>query len=76
VLVKVSTRAVSAGARATLYAATLAQPGSYTGPQRFGETRGYIGPARLSTCASDDKLARRLWQVSEELTGLRYPWPS
>jgi NAD(P)-dependent dehydrogenase (short-subunit alcohol dehydrogenase family) len=76
VVVKLFTQSAASGARATLYAATQASPGSYTGPQRFGETRGYIGPARLSTFASDDKLARRLWQVSEELTGLRYPWPS
>lgn len=75
VLVKLFTQSAAAGARATLYSATLAEPGSYTGPQRFGETRGYIGPARLSPFAADPKLGRRLWQVSEELTGLRYPWP-
>jgi NAD(P)-dependent dehydrogenase (short-subunit alcohol dehydrogenase family) len=73
-LVKVFTQSAAAGARPTLYAATQAEPGSYTGPQRFGETRGRIGPARLSSCAQDERLARRLWQVSEELTGLRYPW--
>jgi NAD(P)-dependent dehydrogenase (short-subunit alcohol dehydrogenase family) len=72
--VKVFTQSPSAGARATLYAATEAAPGSYTGPQRFGETRGSIGPARLSTQAQDEKLARRLWQVSEEMTGFRYQW--
>jgi NAD(P)-dependent dehydrogenase (short-subunit alcohol dehydrogenase family) len=74
--VKVFTQSARAGARATLYAATVAAPGSYTGPQRFGETRGPIGPARLSTLAQDEKLARRLWQVSEEMTGLRYEWGS
>jgi NAD(P)-dependent dehydrogenase (short-subunit alcohol dehydrogenase family) len=74
--VKVFTQSAAAGARPTLYAATEAAPGSYTGPQRFGETRGPIGPARLSTLAADEKLARRLWQVSEELTGFHYPWPS
>ncbi|WP_375480637.1 oxidoreductase [uncultured Jatrophihabitans sp.] len=66
----------SAAARATLYAATQAEPGSYTGPRLFGETRGPIGPARRSTLAQDEKLARRLWQVSEELTGFRYDWPA
>ncbi len=75
-LVKVFTQSAAAGARPTLYAATQAEPGFYTGPQRFGETRGRIGPARLSACAQDERLARRLWQVSEDLTGLRYPWPS
>jgi hypothetical protein len=72
VFVKLFTQSATAGARAVLYAATEAEPGSYTGPQRFGETRGSIGPARLSPLAQDEKLAHRLWQVSEEMTGLRY----
>jgi NAD(P)-dependent dehydrogenase (short-subunit alcohol dehydrogenase family) len=72
--VKIFTQSAAAGARATLFAATVAEPGSYTGPQWLGETRGPIGRARMSTYAQDEKLARRLWQVSEEMTGLRYPW--
>jgi NAD(P)-dependent dehydrogenase (short-subunit alcohol dehydrogenase family) len=68
------TQPPSIGARATLYAATRATPGSYTGPRRIGETRGAIGAARRSSQAQDEKLARRLWQVSEELTGFRYVW--
>jgi NAD(P)-dependent dehydrogenase (short-subunit alcohol dehydrogenase family) len=74
VFLKLFVQSAAAGARATLYAATEAEPGSYTGPQWFGETRGPIGPARLSSYAQDEKLARRLWQVSEEMTGLRYEW--
>ncbi|MDT4945969.1 MAG: hypothetical protein QOH14_2702 [Pseudonocardiales bacterium] len=74
--VKLFTQSALAGARATLYAATLGEPGSYTGPQRLGETRGSIGPARRSTFAQDERLARRLWQVSEEITGFHYPWPA
>lgn len=74
VFLKLFVQSAAAGARATLYAATAAEPGSYTGPQWFGETRGPIGPARLSPFAQDEKLARRLWQVSEEMTGLRYDW--
>lgn len=74
VFVKVFTQSAAAGARASLYAATVASPGSYTGPQVLGETRGPIGPARLSALARDERLARRLWQVSEELTGFRYDW--
>jgi NAD(P)-dependent dehydrogenase (short-subunit alcohol dehydrogenase family) len=72
--VRAFTQSAAAGARSTLYAATVAEPGSYTGPQRFGETRGPVGPARLSSLASDEALARRLWAVSVELTGFRYPW--
>jgi hypothetical protein len=71
---KVFTQSAAAGARPTLYAATEAEPGSYTGPGRFGETRGAIGPAKLQPLAQDEALARQLWQVSEELTGLHYPW--
>jgi NAD(P)-dependent dehydrogenase (short-subunit alcohol dehydrogenase family) len=74
VFLKIFVQSASAGARATLFAATEGAPGSYTGPQRLGETRGSIGPAKLSQFAQDDKLARRLWQVSEEMTGLRYAW--
>ncbi len=74
IFVKVFNQSAAAGARATLYAAIEAEPGSYTGPRVFGETRGPIGPARLSTPAQDEKLARRLWQVSEEMTGFRYDW--
>ncbi len=64
-----------AAARAVLFAASAAEPGSYTGPQRLGETRGRIGPARLSPLAEDEKLAHQLWLVSEDLTGFHYPWP-
>jgi NAD(P)-dependent dehydrogenase (short-subunit alcohol dehydrogenase family) len=74
VFVKIFTQSAAAGARASLFAAAAAEPGSYTGPQLLGETRGPIGPAKLSAQAQDEKLARRLWQVSEELTGFRYEW--
>jgi NAD(P)-dependent dehydrogenase (short-subunit alcohol dehydrogenase family) len=75
VFVRAVTHSAVAGARAPLYAATLAEPGSYTGPQYLGETRGPIGPAKMSNLARDERLARRLWDVSVELTGFRYPWP-
>ena len=58
------------GAEAILYAATVAAPGSYTGPQGWGEVRGGVGPAKLSRLATDEDLARRLWARSEELTGV------
>lgn len=60
------------GANPTLYAATLAEPGSYTGPQRFREIRGPIGPAKLSKYARDADLGRKLWTLSEELTGVDF----
>ncbi|MFW6868296.1 SDR family NAD(P)-dependent oxidoreductase [Nocardioides sp. CPCC 206347] len=60
------------GANPSLYAATLAEPGSYSGSRRFRETRGPVGPARLSTYASDAELGRKLWTLSEELTGVGF----
>jgi len=63
-------QSAAAGANLTLYAATAAEPGSYTGPQRLRETRGPVGPARLSRYAQDDELAFKLWDVSEQQTGV------
>ncbi|MGZ6792331.1 MAG: SDR family NAD(P)-dependent oxidoreductase, partial [Mycobacteriales bacterium] len=47
-------QSAAAGANPSLYAATEAAPGSYTGPQWLRETRGPVGPARLSKHAQDD----------------------
>jgi NAD(P)-dependent dehydrogenase (short-subunit alcohol dehydrogenase family) len=62
------------GALPTLYAATADIPGnSFAGPGGFMEQRG---PAKLvgrSGAAKDTEVARRLWDVSEELTGVRFP---
>jgi NAD(P)-dependent dehydrogenase (short-subunit alcohol dehydrogenase family) len=62
------------GALPTLYAATADVPGnSFAGPGGFMEQRG---PAKLvgrSGAAKDMDVARRLWDVSEELTGVRFP---
>ena len=62
------------GALPTLYAAVADIPGnSFAGPSGFMEQRG---PAKLvgrSKAAQDAGVARRLWEVSEELTGVRFP---
>jgi NAD(P)-dependent dehydrogenase (short-subunit alcohol dehydrogenase family) len=58
------------GAESILFAATAAEPGSYSGPQRFGGVRGGVGPAKFSQPAADRDLADRLWSVSEKLTGV------
>ncbi|MDQ6933799.1 MAG: oxidoreductase [Actinomycetota bacterium] len=65
-------QSAAAGANPTLYAATAGNAGSYTGPQRLRETRGRIGPAKLSRFARDDDLAARLWQLSEDKTGVTF----
>jgi hypothetical protein len=63
-------QSAAAGAHPTLYAATAAEPGSYTGPQWLRETRGPVGPARLGRFARNDELALQLWELSEQQTGV------
>jgi NAD(P)-dependent dehydrogenase (short-subunit alcohol dehydrogenase family) len=63
-----------AGALPTLYAATGDVPGnSYAGPDGIGEFRGKPKLVGRSAAAKDMDVARRLWEVSEELTGTRFP---
>jgi NAD(P)-dependent dehydrogenase (short-subunit alcohol dehydrogenase family) len=63
-----------AGALPTLYAATQDLPGaSYVGPDGLGEMRGAPTLVGRSRAASDPLTARRLWEVSEELTGTLFP---
>lgn len=62
------------GALPTLYAATQDIPGgSYVGPDGIGEQRGHPTLVGRSGAASDNETARRLWERSEELTGIRFP---
>lgn len=62
------------GALPSLYAATQPLPGdSYTGPDGRGELRGHPAPAQRSPHARDDARARRLWDLSEQLTNVRFP---
>ncbi|GAB2625210.1 oxidoreductase [Streptomyces capparidis] len=63
-----------AGALPTLYAAVRDLPGaSYVGPDGLAEMRGAPTLVGRSPAASDPASARRLWTVSEELTGVTYP---
>ncbi|MFJ9892980.1 oxidoreductase [Streptomyces sp. NPDC091280] len=63
-----------AGALPTLYASTQDLPGaSYVGPSGLGEMRGAPTLVGRSAEASDVAAAERLWTVSEELTGVRFP---
>ena len=65
-------QSAAAGALPTLYAATEAAPGSYTGPQRLHESRGAPGPAKMSKAARDPALAAALFDLSAELTGVDF----
>jgi NAD(P)-dependent dehydrogenase (short-subunit alcohol dehydrogenase family) len=62
------------GALPTLYAATQDLPGgSYVGPDGFQEQRGHPTLVGRSGRASDPAVAKRLWEISEELTGVSFP---
>jgi NAD(P)-dependent dehydrogenase (short-subunit alcohol dehydrogenase family) len=66
------------GALPTLYAATArdVDGGEFIGPDGFNEYRGH--PTRVEPVdrARDAESARRLWEISEELTGVHYLEPS
>jgi NAD(P)-dependent dehydrogenase (short-subunit alcohol dehydrogenase family) len=63
-----------AGALPTLYAATAPDVpgGSLVAPDGPGELRGSPRLAGMSARAADPDTARRLWEVSERLTGVTY----
>lgn len=62
------------GALPTLYAAMADIPGdSYAGPSGFLEGRGAPKLVGRSMKARDTEVAHRLWEVSEELTGVAFP---
>ena len=61
------------GALPVLYAATEPglESGSYVGPDGIGEHRGHPKLVRPNGTARNEETARRLWEVSEEVTGFR-----
>ncbi len=63
------------GALPTLYAATAPniEDGGYYGPQGFQEMRGDdVGRAKIAPQALNTTAAAHLWQVCEELTGIKF----
>jgi NAD(P)-dependent dehydrogenase (short-subunit alcohol dehydrogenase family) len=61
------------GALPTLYAAVADVPGnSFAGPGGFMEQRGAPKLVGRSKAAQDAEVAGRLWDVSEQLTGVRF----
>jgi NAD(P)-dependent dehydrogenase (short-subunit alcohol dehydrogenase family) len=59
------------GALPTLYAATQDIPGdSFVGPDGFMEQRGHPTLVGRSRAAQDADVARGLWTLSEQLTGV------
>lgn len=63
------------GALPTLFAAVSseAEGGDYIGPGGFLALRGHPVKVKSNARSRDEAVARRLWEVSEELTGVRYP---
>lgn len=65
---------VTMGALNQLYAATdpHAESGQFIGPDGRGELKGYPTIVQPVESAKDPKTARRLWDLSEQLTGVSY----
>jgi NAD(P)-dependent dehydrogenase (short-subunit alcohol dehydrogenase family) len=65
------------GALPQLYATTMpdVRGNDYYGPDGFIQQRGYPKKVGRTSRASSGEDAKRLWAMSEELTGVTYPWP-
>ena len=72
---KFLTQPDDAGALPTLYAATsaAAKGGQYIGPDGLGELKGAPTVVKPRPKALDEGVAKKLWEVSEQLTGVVYP---
>jgi NAD(P)-dependent dehydrogenase (short-subunit alcohol dehydrogenase family) len=70
----VMAQSVEKGALSQLYAATApeAEGGQYIGPDGRGEQRGFPKVVQPIDAGRDPETARRLWSLSEELTGVKY----
>ncbi len=62
------------GALPTLYAATVpaVRGGDYIGPDGLGEQWGHPTAVQSNARSHDAEAQRRLWEISEQLTGVRY----
>lgn len=65
------------GARSLVFAACdpSVVGGGYYGPTGFGQIGGAPGRVEPKLRALDEDVAARLWQASEQLTGVRYETP-
>lgn len=63
------------GALPQLYAATHpdVEGGQFIGPDGRGESKGYPTLVEPLDAARDRELAKRLWDISEELSGIQFP---
>ena len=71
---KVVATSAEFGSRPTVHAVVADLPGdTFVGPTKLGGMRGAPGPGDRSSQARDADAARRLWDVSEQLTGVVFP---
>ena len=72
---RMATQPAEKGALPTLRAATDpgAQGGQYYGPDGIGEVKGNPKVVASSAQSHNEDIQRRLWTMSEELTGVTYP---
>jgi hypothetical protein len=66
---------VDQGILPALYAATSpqAEGGTFYGPSGLGEVKGKAAEASIPPSARSEADYRRLWELSEQFTGVRYP---
>ena len=64
---------IEQGALPSLRAATdvNAKSGDYFGPDKFQEWRGYPVKVESNALSNDKGIAKKLWKVSEDLTGVK-----
>src|SRR4051812_37101063 len=73
ILNKIWAQSAEKGSWPTLFAATEDVPGgTYAGPDGFMEQHGNPKVVGSTEAARDEESARRLWEVSDELTGVSY----
>ena len=62
------------GAIPTLYAAVGedVKGGDYFGPSGFMEMRGYPRQVESNELSHDEEIAQKLWEISENLTEVRF----
>ncbi|WP_068028627.1 oxidoreductase [Nocardia mexicana] len=72
---RVLAQSAEMGALPTLFAATAEiEPGAFYGPTGMRGLRGYPGRSGSSSASRDEVTARRLWELSEQLTKVTYPF--
>jgi len=71
---RVIAQSADMGALPTLYAATVPDlpGGTFVGPDSWGDMRGHPHIVTASGRAYDNEAAVRLWEISDQLTGVHY----